>query len=274
MAFLLPCILYHISTLTSSPLQPRTSLFHHLPHWNCQSQSRSSINHSISSIAHRSRMGFSDFFSGGPYDSRHYEYESSGSRMRRIDYGRMEHDIGYAPPPRSHSRRHSHTHRSNPRAAAADQARHAYDMLSRTTITRKPSLAQRLMRSSSHYEPESPVVRSRSHRSRKPSTMNPTNYYGYGDCVGRGNPYASGTTTRDRDRCSSPQRRRSSARADRAWEAEQREREEAMRAAYNARKQRPSMAASSWTYDWGFDLSGEAGRKASWASARRGRSHW
>lgn len=216
-------------------------------------------------------MGLSDFLSSGPYDSRHYEYESSGSRMRRMDYGRMEHDVGYAKPSRSHSRRHSHTHRSNPRAAD-----HAYDIPTATATIRRPSLAQRLMRSSSHYEPESPVRSSRSHRSRKPSTINPTNYYGYADCIGKGNTYASGISARDRDRYSSPQRRRSSAAADRAWEAEQREREEAIGAAYGvkavtSRAGRPSTAASSWTYDWGFDLSG--GGWGSWASGGRGRSY-
>lgn len=186
-----------------------------------------------------------------------YPYESSGSRMRRIDYGRMEHDIGYATSkPRSTSHSHSRTKRSN---STKDHTHTKYapsnDLFTRDPL---PPIHQPVRsanphghpvhsRSSSRYEPAQPSKPrtrsiSRAGSIRSPATINPAEYYA--DSIGRGNPYSMSMSIHD-----SARRGSGSAPHDRANERK-RSVADPSNARVGPRSRKPSRAESAWTCDW------------------------
>lgn len=224
-----------------------------------------------------------------PGDHHHHQYESSGSRMRRMDYGRMEHDVGYGTPPslpsRSHSRKHRSTHRSDP----ADHHAQAINV-STGTENSHPSRnlphhlphfsshyepSHHLRRSSSHYEPETPR-RSKSRNHSGVPTISPVE--SYGDCVGRGNPYTnSARFSATPSHHSSLSRNRSAA----AWEAEERERNDTVPESYahsakgRARNRDTSGTSGEWEYDWPSPSMSACSRTSSSVrSGGRGQSYW
>ncbi|KAK5943242.1 hypothetical protein PMZ80_004249 [Knufia obscura] len=190
-----------------------------------------------------------------------YPYESSGSRMRRIDYGRMEHDIGYATSkPRSTSHSHSRTKRSNStKDHTHTKYAHSNDLFTRDPL---PPIHQPVRsanpyghpvkgypRSSSRYEPERPSKPrtrsiSRAGSIRSPATINPAEYYA--DCIGRGNPYSMSMSMSVHD----PARRRSgSAPHDRAG-VRKCNVADSSNAKVGSKARKASRTESAWTYDW------------------------
>ena len=156
-------------------------------------------------------------------------YESSGSRIRRMEYGVMRHDVGYGKPPlhshpRSHSHSQSHSHSPNqsthkPGTVTANHrhpAHSAHTSISSSfkTITdqaqaQAPSLRRSTLSPSSYYGSEPSNQRSGSHSrsgsSHARATINPATHYA--DCTGPGNPWLSTSSTQAPSR---PRRRSSS----------------------------------------------------------------